>query len=251
MQAVFSHIPVPEMARLPEARQSGLLFRREIEDWLGAGAIVAKSAAASRVMDQIRQVAVTDSTVLLLGETGTGKSLFASQIHELSARGGRPLVRVNCSRIPATLLVGELFGREKRAVRGALTRQIGRFELAHNSTIFLDEIGELPAEVQVKLFQMLEERQGERLGSANAVRSNTRIIAATNRNLEQEVARGTFHEDLFHRLNVFPIHVPPLRERVDDLPLLVWHFVDEFGKAYDKRIEAIPRETIAALQRYA
>jgi transcriptional regulator with GAF, ATPase, and Fis domain len=250
MQAVFSHVAEPESPRSPEARQTELSFRREIEDWLGSGVIVAKSAAVTRVMDQVRQVAATDSTVLLLGETGTGKSLFASQIHELSARRGHPLVRVNCAMIPAALLETELFGREKRGLSGALTRQIGRFELAHNSTIFLDEIGKLPAEVQVKLLRVLEERQGDRLGSANAVRWNTRIIAATNRNLEQQVARGTFREDLFHCLNVFPIHVPPLRERVDDLPLLVWHFVDEFGKAYDKRIEAIPRETIAALQRY-
>ena len=163
-------------------------------------------------------MAATDSTVLLLGETGTGKELFATQIHELSARRGRAMVRVNCSAIPATLIESELFGREKGAFTGALARQIGRFELADHSTIFLDEIGELPPEVQVKLLRVLEERQIERLGSPKTIRVDTRIIAATHRNLEQRIAEGTFREDLFYRLNVFPIQVPPLRERAEDIP---------------------------------
>ena len=202
------------------------------------------------MLDQVRQVAATDSTVLLLGETGSGKELFATQIHELSARRGRAMVRVNCSAIPATLMESELYGREKGAFTGALARQIGRFELADHSTIFLDEIGELPQDVQIKLLRVLEERQIERLGSPRAIRVDTRIIAATHRDLEQRIADGTFREDLFYRLNVFPIKVPPLRERVEDIPLLVWRFVDEFSKAFGKRIDAISRDNMATLQQY-
>jgi transcriptional regulator with GAF, ATPase, and Fis domain len=196
-------------------------------------------------------VASTDATVLLLGETGTGKELFATQIHELSARRGRSMVRVNCSAIPSTLIESELFGREKGAFTGALARQIGRFELADHSTIFLDEIGELPAEVQVKLLRVLEERQIERLGSPRSIRVDTRIVAATHRNLEQRIAEGQFREDLFYRLNVFPIVVPPLRERVEDVPLLVRRFVDEFSILFGKRIESIAAESMSSLQRYS
>jgi transcriptional regulator with GAF, ATPase, and Fis domain len=202
------------------------------------------------VLELVQQVAATDSTVLLIGETGTGKELFATQIHELSGRRGRAMVRVNCSAIPATLMESELFGREKGAYTGALARQIGRFELADRSSIFLDEIGELPPEVQVKLLRVLEERQIERLGSPVSIRVDTRIIAATHRDLEKRIGEGAFRDDLFYRLNVFPIQVPPLRDRVDDIPLLVWRFVEEFSKAFGKRIEAIPRENMAELQRY-
>ena len=203
-----------------------------------------------RVLEQVRQVALTDSTVLLLGETGTGKELFATEIHELSARRPRPMVRVNCAAIPATLIESELFGREKGAFTGALARQIGRFELADHSTIFLDEIGDLPGDVQVKLLRVLEERQIERLGNPKPVRVDTRIIAATHRDLEQRIVDGTFRADLFYRLNVFPIRVPPLRERVEDIPLLVWRFINELSKAFGRRIDAIPRENMAALQQY-
>ena len=191
-------------------------------------------------LEQVQQVAATESTVLLLGETGTGKELFATRIHELSARRARPMVRVNCAAIPATLLESELFGREKGAFTGALARQVGRFELADHSTIFLDEIGDLPADVQVKLLRVLEERQIERLGSPKPIRVDTRIIAATHRNLERRIAEGAFREDLFYRLNVFPIQVPPLRERVEDIPLLVWRFVEEFSKAFGKRDRCDP-----------
>ena len=161
------------------------------------------------------------------------------------------MVRVNCSAIPATLIESELFGREKGAFTGALARQIGRFELADHSTIFLDEIGDLPLEVQVKLLRAIEEQQIERLGSPRSISVDTRIIAATHRNLEQRVASEAFREDLFYRLNVFPIHVPPLRERVEDIPLLVWRFVEEFSRAFGKQIDAIPRDNMAALQRYS
>jgi transcriptional regulator with GAF, ATPase, and Fis domain len=161
------------------------------------------------------------------------------------------MVRVNCSAIPATLMESELFGREKGAYTGALARQIGRFELADHSTIFLDEIGELPQEVQVKLLRVLEERQIERLGSPKPIRVDVRIVAATHRDLEQRIGDGSFREDLFYRLNVFPIQVPPLRERVEDIPLLVWRFVEEFSKAFGKRIDAVSRDSMTALQQYS
>ncbi len=240
-----------EVKRLSvELQTENLYLRREVQDRLGTGIIIGQSAAVQRVLDQVRQVAATDSTVLLLGETGTGKELFATQIHEQSARRGKAMVRVNCSAIPSTLIESELFGREKGAFTGALARQIGRFELAERSTIFLDEIGDLPPDVQVKLLRVLEERQIERLGSPRSIHVDVRIVAATHRNLEQRIADGSFREDLFYRLNVFPIQVPPLRERAEDIPLLVWRFVDEFAKAFGKRIEAVPRENMAALQRY-
>jgi formate hydrogenlyase transcriptional activator len=215
------------------------------------GPIVGQSAAIRRVLEQARQVASTDSTVLLLGETGTGKELIATHIHELSARRTRAMVRVNCAAIPNTLIESELFGRERGAFTGALARQIGRFELADQSTIFLDEIGDLPSDVQVKLLRVLEERQIERLGSPKSVQVNVRIIAATHRNLEQRIADDTFREDLYYRLNVFPIRVPPLRDRPEDIPLLVWRFIDEFSKSFNKRIDAIPRENMLALQQHA
>jgi PAS domain S-box-containing protein len=237
--------------RRDQLQAENLYLRREVRERHGTGVILGESRAIIRVLDQARQVAATDSTVLLLGETGTGKELIATEIHELSARRGRVMVRVNCSAIPGTLMESELFGREKGAFTGALARQIGRFELADHSTIFLDEIGDLPAEVQVKLLRVIEERQIERLGSPKPIRVDVRIIAATHRNLEKRITEEIFREDLFYRLNVFPIQVPPLRDRIEDIPLLVWRFVEEFSKAFGKRITAIPREDMAALQRYA
>jgi PAS domain S-box-containing protein len=224
--------------------------RREMVERADENTVVGQSSSSHRVLEQIEQVATTDSTVLLLGETGTGKELCATQIHERSTRHARAMVRVNCAAIPSTLIESELFGREKGAFTGALARQIGRFEVADHSTIFLDEIGDLPPEVQVKLLRVLEERQFERLGSPKVIPVDTRIIAATHRNLEQLIAAGTFREDLYYRLNVFPIRVPALRERVEDIPLLVWHFVDEFSKAFGKRIETIAKSNMDALQRY-
>jgi PAS domain S-box-containing protein len=228
-----------------------VFLRTEARDRLAPAEIVGRSPALRQVLAQAEQVASTDSTVLLLGETGTGKELFASHIHSLSARRGRPMVRVNCAAIPATLIESELFGREKGAFTGALARQVGRFELADHSTIFLDEIGDLPLDVQVKLLRVLEERKFERLGSPRPISVDTRIIAATHRNLEQRVAEGAFREDLYYRLNVFPIQVPPLRDRAEDIPLLVQRLVDEFSRTFGKRIETIERDTIAALQRYS
>ena len=209
-----------------------------------------RSPAIRLVQEQLRQVAATDATVLLLGETGSGKEVIASKIHELSRRSGRDMVRVNCAAIPATLIESELFGREKGAYTGALTRQVGRFELADTSTIFLDEIGDLSPDVQVKLLRVLEDRQVERLGSSRPIKIDARIIAATHRDLEKRIEADTFREDLYYRLNVFPIRVPPLRERVEDIPMLVWRFVEEFSRAFGKRIESIAKDNIEQLQRY-
>jgi formate hydrogenlyase transcriptional activator len=241
-----------EVERLRDQLHAENAFlRREARQRLGTGPIIGDSPAVRRVLEQVQQVAATDSTVLLLGETGTGKELFATHIHEASARRARTMVRVNCAAIPDTLMESELFGREKGAFTGALARQAGRFELADHSTIFLDEIGDLPGDVQMKLLRVLEERQIERLGSPKPIHVDVRVIAATHRNLEQRIAAGSFREDLYYRLNVFPIQVPPLRERVEDISLLVWRFVEEFSRTFGKRIEAIPRETMEALQEYA
>jgi formate hydrogenlyase transcriptional activator len=226
-------------------------LRNEVQGRVDTGLVIGECPAMRRVQEQVQQVAVTDSTVLLLGETGSGKEMFASLVHQLSARHGRPMVRVNCAAIPATLIESELFGREKGAYTGALARQIGRFEMADHSTIFLDEIGDLPLDVQVKLLRVLEERQIERLGSPRSIRVDTRIIAATHRDLEQMIAAGTFREDLYYRLCVFPIRVPPLRERAGDIPQLVWRFVEEFSTAFGKQVDSISKDDMTALQQYA
>jgi transcriptional regulator with GAF, ATPase, and Fis domain len=241
-----------EAQRLKDQLQvENVYLRQEARERLGLTRIVGQSAAVRRVLDQIQQVASTDSTVLLLGETGTGKELFATQIHELGTRRHRSMVRVNCAAIPPTLIESELFGREKGAFTGALARQIGRFEMADHSAIFLDEIGDLPLDVQVKLLRVLEERTIERLGSPQPIRIDVRIIAATHRDLERRVAEGAFREDLYYRLNVFPIPVPPLRERAEDIPLLVWRFVEEFSKTFGRRIDSIDKQTFAALAQYS
>lgn len=225
-------------------------LRREIRERDGASTILGQSAAMRRVLDEVGQVAPTGATVLLLGETGPGKELVATAIHEGSPRASRAMVRVNCAAIPTALIESELFGREKGAYTGAIARQTGRFELADDSTIFLDEIGELPPDVQVKLLRVLQEKQIERLGSSRPIRIDVRVVAATNRDLDQMVADGTFRDDLYYRLNVFLIRVPPLRERPEDIPALVWAFVDEFSRGLGKSIGAISKEHLLALQRY-
>lgn len=229
-------------------RDGSSAMRRDAQS--AATEIVGTSPAFQRALDAVAQVAPTDTTVLLLGETGTGKELLATRVHELSARRGRPMVRVNCAAIPATLIESELFGRERGAFTDAFSRQIGRFELADQSTIFLDEIGDLPPAVQVKLLRVLEERQFERLGNPHPVTVNVRVIAATHRDLHAEVAAGTFREDLFYRLDVFPIDVPPLRERVEDIARIAQHFVQEFSEKLDKPIESIAPASLVALERY-
>jgi formate hydrogenlyase transcriptional activator len=243
---------IDEANRLKNQLQAENVFlRHDARARQGLIQIVGTSDPLRHVLAQAEQVASTDSTVLLLGETGTGKELFASYIHSLSARRGRPMVRVNCAAIPATLVESELFGREKGAFTGALARQAGRFELADNSTIFLDEIGDLPLEVQVKLLRVLEERKFERLGSPRPIAIDTRIICATHRSLEQRIAEGSFREDLYYRLNVFPIEVPPLRDRLEDLPALVHKLVEEFSRNFGKRIDVVDHDSLTALQHYS
>ncbi len=212
--------------------------------------MMSDAPAVQRALLQVEQVAPMPSTVLLFGETGVGKEVFAQAIHELSGRRQRQMVRVSCAAIPSALIESELFGRERGAYTGALSRQIGRFELANQSTLFLDEIGELSGEVQVKLLRVLQERVIERLGSTQQIKVDVRIIAATNRNLEKAVNDKMFREDLFYRLNVFPIVVPPLRERVEDIPGLVWEFISEFSNSLGKRIESISKESMRQLQLY-
>ena len=212
--------------------------------------LVGHSAALCEVMRKVQQVSLTQSTVLILGETGTGKELVAAAIHKQSSRNAKPMVKVNCAALPSALVEGELFGREKGAYTGALSKQIGRFELADKSTIFLDEIADLPLELQGKLLRVLQEGEFERLGSPATIRVNARVIAATNRDLSAAVRDGTFREDLLYRLNVFTIAVPALREHPEDVPLLVWTFVRQFASSMAKVINTIPKATMEALQHY-
>jgi len=226
-------------------------IRRDVKVLRSSRPVVSESSMIKRALAQVEQVAPTPATVLLLGETGAGKEVFAQAIHDLSPRHHRHMVRVSCAAIPPALIESELFGRERGAYTGALSRQIGRFEAANQSTLFLDEIGDLPLEVQVKLLRVLQERVIERLGSTQQLKVDVRIITATNRNLEQGVADGTFREDLFYRLNVFPIVVPPLRERIEDVPGLVWAFIDEFSSLFGKRIDSVSKDTLRELQSYS
>ncbi len=240
-----------EVRSLKEQLEAENVYLREEIRMAGLhGDIVGQSEAMKSVLVQAEQVAETDSTVLILGETGTGKELLARAIHNMSGRRDRPLVVVNCAAMPSALVEGELFGREKGAYTGAITRQIGRFEVANGSTVFLDEVGELPVETQVKLLRVLQDGQFERLGSTKTITVDVRVIAATNRNLEKAVENGTFRQDLFYRLDVFPITIPPLRERGADIPPLVWSFVNEFAEKMGKRIESVSRKSMEALQNY-
>jgi transcriptional regulator with GAF, ATPase, and Fis domain len=213
--------------------------------------IVRQSLAMKKVLSRAEQVARTDSTVLIQGETGTGKELVAKAIHRLSSRKDRFLVTINCASLPPTLIESELFGREKGAYTGALTKMIGRFEVADGSTLFLDEIGEIPLDLQSKLLRVLEEGSFQRLGSTKTLHASVRIIAATNRDIGEEVKAGRFRKDLYYRLNVFPIAIPPLRERPEDIPPLVWAFVRMFQERMGKEIETISKKTMEALQSYS
>ena len=215
------------------------------------GDIVGKSAGLRNVLNQVEVVAPTDSTVLLLGETGTGKEVIARAILNVSSRSNRPFVKLNCAAIPSGLLESELFGHEKGAFTGAVSQKIGRFELANGGTLFLDEVGDIPLELQPKLLRVLQEQEFERLGSTRTVRVDVRLIAATNRDLEEMVAEKQFREDLYFRLNVFPIRIPPLRERSEDISLLVQYYVDKYSQRMNKRIDVVPEETMAALCRYS
>lgn len=212
--------------------------------------VIGNSPALEAVLEQVERVAPTGSTVLIQGETGTGKELIAHAIHNISSRCGRPFVRLNCAAIPLDLLESELFGHEKGAFTGAITQKIGRFELADKGTLFLDEVGDIPPALQPKLLRVLQEQQFERLGSARTHQVDVRLVAATNRDLAEMVNHGQFRSDLYYRLNVFPVQLPPLRARSEDIPILVRHFVELFSRRMARNIEYIPPETMAALSSY-
>jgi formate hydrogenlyase transcriptional activator len=213
--------------------------------------IIGNSAALESVLDQVEQVAPTDSTVLIEGETGTGKELIAHAIHNASQRFGRVLIKLNCAAIPLDLLESELFGHEKGAFTGAIAQKMGRFEMADKGTLFLDEVGDIPPALQPKLLRVLQEQEFERLGSGRTHKVDVRLVAATNRDLTKMVARGQFRSDLYYRLNVFPILLPSLRERREDIPALIAHFMKMFSRRMGKKVDSIPPETVAAFQSYS
>ena len=228
--------------------QEKFYLEEEFRSEMGFEQIIGNSAALKHVLQQVETVAPTDSTVLLLGETGTGKELIARAIHDRSRRKQRTLVKLNCAAIPTGLLESELFGHEKGAFTGAISQKIGRLELADQGTLFLDEVGDIPIEIQPKLLRALQEREFERLGSTHTRKVNVRLVAATNRDLETMIANKEFRSDLYYRLNVFPIRIPPLRDRNEDIPLLVSHFVQKFAKEMQKPIEAIPTAVMKGLR---
>ena len=249
--ALDNAVAYRQISRLKDKlAQEKVYLEDEIRSELKFDEIVGHSPSLLRLLKQVETVAPTDSTVLILGETGTGKELIARAIHNLSSRRARTFVKLNCAAIPTGLLESELFGHEKGAFTGAVSQRIGRFELANHGTIFLDEISEIPLELQPKLLRVLQEREFERLGSSQTLRSDARLIAATNRNLAEMVEKQTFRADLFYRLNIFPIQIPALRERPEDVPLLVRHFVHQFARSMNKHIETIPAETMSALTAY-
>jgi formate hydrogenlyase transcriptional activator len=231
----------------------------EDEDYLADGPsseagfeqIVGRSAALRRVLRQVEVVAPTDSGVMIQGETGTGKELIAQAVHNRSGRRDRPFIRVNCAAIPSGLLESELFGHEKGAFTGAITRKPGRFELADKGSLFLDEVGDIPLELQAKLLRVLQEREFERLGSTRTLQVDVRVIAATHRDLKQMVAEGTFRDDLYYRLHVFPLAVPALRDRREDIPLIVRHFVDKYSQRMKRHVEIISPRTMEIIEGYA
>ena len=227
-----------------------IYFRHEIKMRGQFGNIIGQSDGLKYVFYRAEQVAPMNTTILILGETGTGKELIAAAIHNMSPRKERPLITVNCAALPGNLIESELFGREKGAFTGADTRQVGRFEVAHGSTLCLDEIGELPLELQAKLLRVIQHNEFERLGSSQTIKVDVRIIATTNRNLEDEVRKGRFRQDLYYRLNVFPITVPPLRQRKEDIPLMVQAFIERYSRKLGKQITSIQKETMKALQDY-
>jgi DNA-binding NtrC family response regulator len=227
-----------------------IYLHNDIDREFNFGEIIGRSNALESVFFKVEQVAPQEATVLLLGETGTGKGIVARAIHIRSSRKDRPMITVNCSALPANLIESELFGREKGAFTGSHERQMGRFELADNGTLFLDEIGEMPMELQTKLLRVIQDGEFERLGGPKTIKVNVRIIASTNRKLEDEIRTGRFREDLFYRLNVFPITIPPLRQRKEDIPLLVDYFVAKFNKKTGKKIETVSKDTLNVLQEY-
>jgi formate hydrogenlyase transcriptional activator len=244
-------IDIEERKQAEESiRNENMALREEIDGASMFEEIVGSSEALRKVLRQVAKVAPVDSTVLILGETGTGKELMARAIHKRSNRSSRAFIRVNCAAIPSSLIASELFGHEKGAFTGALQRRLGRFESANGGTIFLDEIGELPAETQIALLRVLQEREVERVGSSQPIPVDVRVVAATNRDLNAAVAAGTFRQDLFYRFNVFPIQIPSLRERVDDIPLLVEYLIERYAKKAGKKIRQIRKQTVEMFQAY-
>jgi transcriptional regulator with GAF, ATPase, and Fis domain len=231
-------------------KQEDIALREEINKAALFDEIVGTSSALQRVLSLVAKVAPTDASVLVTGETGTGKELVARAIHRQSRRSSRAFVSVNCAAIPRDLIASELFGHEKGSFTGALQRRLGRFELAQGGTIFLDEVGELPMETQIALLRVLQEHEFERVGGTRSIRTNVRVIAATNRNLEAAISTGTFRSDLYYRLNVFPIEIPPLRERREDIPALVEYFVDHCARKVGKNIQGITKESLDLLRSY-
>jgi formate hydrogenlyase transcriptional activator len=241
-----------EIERLKlQLEKENVVLREEIRTGQGFQKIVGSCDALQYVSFRVQQVAPTDASVLILGETGRGKGMVAHAIHELSARKDRPMITVNCAALPANLIESELFGREKGAFTGAHAKQVGRFEVANGGTIFLDEIGEMPLELQAKLLRVLQEGEFERLGSPRTIKVDVRVIASTARDLKAEIRSNRFREDLFYRLNVFPITMPPLRMRRDDIPQLVRHFIDKYARTIGREIKTVPKTVMQSLQSYA
>ncbi len=231
-------------------KHESVALPEEIDKGSMCDEIVGSSGALQRVLSLVSKVAPTDASVLVTGETGTGKELVARAIHRRSRRSSRAFVSVNCAAIPRDLIASELFGHEKGSFTGALQRRLGRFELAEGGTIFLDEVGELPMETQIALLRVLQEHEFGRVGGTRSIQTNVRVVAATNRNLQEAIAAGTFRSDLFYRLNVFPIDMPPLRERQDDIPVLVEYFVDHCARKAGKNIQGITKESLDLLRSY-
>src|SRR6266850_1403178 len=249
--AVENALAFDEIEQLKEKLESEKVYlEQEIRTESNFEEIIGESAALRRVLKEVETVATTDSTVLIRGETGTGKELIARALHDLSPRRERTFVKLNCAAIPTGLLESELFGHEKGAFTGAVTQKVGRFELAHRGTLFLDEVGDVPPELQPKLLRVLQEQEFERLGSTRTVRVDVRLVAATNHDLGQMVGDGRLRSDLYYRLNVFPVVLPPLRERPEDIPRLVRHFTQRFARRMGRRIETIPAAVVEALVRY-
>jgi formate hydrogenlyase transcriptional activator len=249
--AVENALAYRQIAELKDKlTEEKLYLEDEIRTEFNFEEIIGESAVLKRILKQVETVAPTDSTVLIQGETGTGKELIARAIHNLSKRRERTFIKMNCAAIPTGLLESELFGHERGAYTGAIAQKVGRFELAHQGTLFLDEVGDIPLELQSKLLRVLQEQEFERLGSTKTIKVNVRLVAATNRDLTQMVADKHFRSDLYYRLNVFPVTVPPLRERPEDIPLLVPYFAQQYARRMNKRIETVPAEAMAVLSKY-
>jgi transcriptional regulator with GAF, ATPase, and Fis domain len=247
-------VDITELVQVKEEKArieaQNLYLQEEIKSVHNFEEIIGQSSTLVTALENVRKVAPTDASVLITGETGTGKELIARAIHSNSSRSDKPLIKINCAALPTGLVESELFGHERGAFSGAISRRVGRFELAHGGTIFLDEVGEVPLDVQVKLLRVLQEREIERVGGNTAIKADVRVIAATNRDLQKAMRDGIFRQDFFYRLNVFPVHVPPLRDRKQDIPLLVKFLIRRYSMQVGKRIEGVSQETMQRLTQY-